>query len=73
MESNNNYFEERLNFSPVMHDLAFGVAFTILALVIICIFCTIYNISATEERSMRVQMNQINELRIVAPPNTANI
>jgi hypothetical protein len=52
------------------HNMAFGLVVTALTLIIICIFCTIHKIGAKAERTMQTQLDQINDQRIIAPPNT---
>ena len=56
-----------------MHYVAFGGTATILTLITICIFYTIYKISVGEERMqlmMEMQLREIKEQRILAPHNT---
>ena len=54
------------------HNVAFGLTVTVLALIIICILYIIYKIAAGAENIMEMELNQINEQRLMAPPNTAN-
>ena len=67
MDTRSNSTEARV---IIEHNMGFLLVGTILALIIICIFCTIHKIGAKAERTMQVQLDQINEQRIIAPPNT---
>ena len=65
-----NSTETHGNFDPMMHDVAFVLTATILTLITICIFYTIYKISVGEDRQMEMQLREIKEQRILAPHNT---
>lgn len=68
-----NSTEITVKIDPAMHDMAFGIAVTILTCIILCILCTVYKIGVgDEERAIQLQLNLIKEQRIVAPPNTSN-
>ena len=69
MDTRSNSIELLLFFE---HNVAFGVVVTTLTLIIICIFCIIHKIGAGAERTMQIQLDQINEQRIETPPNTPN-
>jgi uncharacterized membrane protein (DUF106 family) len=71
MDPGSNSTKINVSFVPVMcTDMAFGLVIIILTLIATCIFCTIYKIGAGQERTIQVQLNQINEQGTRAPPNT---
>ena len=72
MDSRNNSSETRVDFDPIMHDVAFVLAAIILTLITISIFYTIYKISVGEESNIQMQLLDIKAQRIRAPHNTPN-